>query len=154
MSVRLTAWTILMIHISGADGFLNLYPVQLNGVESRQSAFSPFRHGLNHGPIINARRSLKKPCALGAAMMLSAENIFQVENVFIIPFWLCMIVAPNSKVDQSRIWKVFNDNLPPIDCTLQITKQIMSSYALFIPLSVLYIWLLVAGLTSPGNNST
>ena len=38
-----------------------------------------------------------------------------------------------------------------IGCTLQLTKNIMSSYALFIPLSVLYIWLLVAGLTSPGN---
>jgi hypothetical protein len=145
--------SILAIHLSGAEGFLHPSPVHSNAIQLRQSAFSTFRHGLKR--CSNGRKgiSIKKPSALGAAMMLSAESIFQIENIVIIPFWLSMIVAPNSKV----IFPSLRDNhlQPsrsfPIDVALQFTKQIMSSYAVFIPLSVLYLWLLVAGLTSPGN---
>ena len=91
-----TVLSILAICLSGADGFLHPCPIYSNSIQLRQGAFSTFRNDLKRGP--NDVVRIKKPSALGAAMMLSAESIFQLENIVVIPFWLCMIVAPNSKV--------------------------------------------------------
>jgi hypothetical protein len=51
--------------------------------------------------------------------MLSADLIFNIANLFVLPFWLLMIVLPN--------W--------------QISRQVMGSYIPFILLALLYVGL-------------
>ena len=47
---------------------------------------------------LNWKRSSPKKSLVCTKMFISPENIFQCENLFVIPFWLLMLVAPNSKV--------------------------------------------------------
>ena len=50
--------------------------------------------------------------------------LFTLANVYVLPFWLLMIVLPN--------W--------------EITKKVMQSYLVFLPLIILYIYLFVGAL--------
>jgi hypothetical protein len=52
---------------------------------------------------LNAKRCVlarKSSSILATRMMFSAENIFQYENLFVLPFWFMMLVAPNNKVSK------------------------------------------------------
>ncbi len=57
--------------------------------------------------------------------MLNLDLLFNISNVFVLPFWFLMIVLPN--------WS--------------ITQKIMKSYLIFIPLIGLYIYLFIISLT-------
>ncbi|NET56075.1 MAG: DUF4281 domain-containing protein [Symploca sp. SIO2E6] len=52
-------------------------------------------------------------------------QLFNIANIFVLPFWLLMIVLPN--------WGV--------------TRKVMTSYLTFIPLVGLYLYLLISSIT-------
>ena len=56
---------------------------------------------------------------------MSIAQIFNVANLFVLPFWLLMIVLPK--------WKV--------------TQRVMESYLPFVPLAAVYLYLLVNSIT-------
>ena len=56
---------------------------------------------------------------------MDLSTLFDISNLFVLPFWTIMILAPN--------W--------------QITQKIMKSYLIFLPLIFLYIYLFVVSLT-------
>ena len=58
--------------------------------------------------------------------MLDLNLLFNIANLYVLPFWLLMIILPN--------WK--------------ITHKVISSYLLFVPLALLYIILFFGTLDS------
>ncbi|TFI53244.1 DUF4281 domain-containing protein [Mastigocladus laminosus UU774] len=54
-----------------------------------------------------------------------SNQIFNIANLYVLPFWLVMIFLPN--------WK--------------ITKRVMESYIPFVPLALAYIYLFVSSIT-------
>ena len=52
-------------------------------------------------------------------------QLFNIANIFVLPFWLLMIVLPN--------WGV--------------TRKVMTSYLSFIPLVGLYLYLFISSIT-------
>ena len=56
---------------------------------------------------------------------MELDLLFNISNIFVLPFWTIMIFLPN--------W--------------QITQKIMKSYLIFLPLIFLYIYLFVISLT-------
>ncbi|MBW4669982.1 MAG: DUF4281 domain-containing protein [Cyanomargarita calcarea GSE-NOS-MK-12-04C] len=52
-------------------------------------------------------------------------QIFNIANLFVIPFWALMIILPN--------WKV--------------TRRTMESYLVFVPLAITYLYLFVTSIT-------
>ena len=56
---------------------------------------------------------------------MDLELLFNLSNLFVLPFWTIMIFLPN--------W--------------QITQKVMKSYVIFLPLIFLYIYLFVISLT-------
>ena len=55
---------------------------------------------------------------------MNLNLLFTLANVYVLPFWLLMIVLPN--------W--------------EITKKVMQSYLVFVPLVILYIYLFAGAL--------
>ncbi|MGJ5673470.1 MAG: ABA4-like family protein [Nostochopsis sp.] len=53
------------------------------------------------------------------------NQLFNIANVYVLPFWLVMIFLPN--------WK--------------ITKRVMESYIPFVPLALAYVYLFVSSIT-------
>jgi hypothetical protein len=56
---------------------------------------------------------------------MNLNLLFNIANVFVLPFWILMIFLPN--------W--------------QITQKVMKSYLIFLPLIFLYIYLYIISLT-------
>ncbi|BAZ67014.1 hypothetical protein NIES4106_17670 [Fischerella sp. NIES-4106] len=54
-----------------------------------------------------------------------SNQLFNIANLYVLPFWLVMIFLPN--------WK--------------ITKRVMESYIPFVPLALAYIYLFVSSIT-------
>ncbi|MGB7440305.1 MAG: ABA4-like family protein [Coleofasciculaceae cyanobacterium] len=56
---------------------------------------------------------------------MTIDQLFNIANVFVLPFWLLMILLPN--------WG--------------ITKRVMASYLPFVALAILYVYLFVSSIT-------
>ncbi|WP_460202833.1 ABA4-like family protein [Scytonema sp. NUACC21] len=56
---------------------------------------------------------------------MSVEQIFNIANFFVLPFWISMILLPR--------WNV--------------TKRVMESYIPFVPLAAAYLYLFIASIT-------
>lgn len=57
--------------------------------------------------------------------MMNIAQLFNVANVFVLPFWALMILLPN--------WKV--------------TRRVMESYIPFLPLAGMYLYLFITSIT-------
>lgn len=79
-------------------------------------------------PVSPSSGLVRKERAQLVAPRLGMETIFQIDNYLTLPFWAMMILAPKSR----------------------ITRSIMSGWLPFLPLIFVYIFTLVASVSSPG----
>jgi Domain of unknown function (DUF4281) len=56
---------------------------------------------------------------------MNISDIFNIANLYVLPFWLIMILLPK--------WKV--------------TQRIMESYLAFLPLALAYVYLFISSIT-------